>query len=43
MNTKIILVCEDNEERNTYLDALESLTVSVETVSSFKSLESLLL
>ena len=43
MNTKIILVCEDNEEKNTYLDALESLTVSVETVSSFKSLEGLLL
>ena len=43
MDTKIILVCEDNEEKNTYLDALESLTVSVEAVSSFKNLESLLL
>ena len=43
MDTKLILVCEENEEKNTYLDALESLAVSVETASSFKDLESLLL
>lgn len=43
MDTKIILVCEENEEKNTYLDALESLAVSVQTVPSFKHLESLLL
>ena len=43
MDTKLILVCEENEEKNTYLDALESMTVSVETVASFKHLENLLL
>ena len=43
MDTKLILVCEENEEINTYLDALESMTVSVETVPSFKNLENLLL
>ena len=43
MDTKIILVCADNTEKKTYLDALESLDVSVDAVTSFKTLENVLL
>lgn len=43
MDTKIILVCADTKEKKTYLDALESLDVSVDAVTSFKTLENVLL
>ena len=43
MDTKIALVCVDNEDRNVYQDALKLFDVSTETVSTFRELQSLLM